>query len=90
MEEVIINCQTGEATRRKFTPVEIDIRLMEIAKAEKDEAEQRRIELKDELVAKQSKAKEIKELVREGTFEQVDLDAAEARVEELKAQLREL
>lgn len=89
MEALIINCETGERTRRKFTQAEVEQRLAEIAKAEEDEANRRRTERKDELVAAQSKAKEIEELVKEGIFEQVDLNAIESRIEELKAELKE-
>lgn len=90
MEELIINCETGERTRRKFTAVEVEHRLAEIAEAVQDEAEQTRTALKDELIGMQSRAKEVKQLVKEGIFEQGDLDAAEARIAELKAQVKEL
>ena len=39
MEELIINCETGERTRRKFTAAEVSQRQAEIAKAEKDRVE---------------------------------------------------
>jgi len=88
MEEVIINCQTGEVTRRPFTPSEVQKRLAEMARAEKDEEIRLTEETKERLITASIRLGTMQELEREGVVKAADVQAIQEEVDELKAQLK--
>lgn len=87
MEELIIDCQTGKETRRKFTTVEVTHRVAEIAEAELEGEKQEREQAKAQLIDASSRLEQAKELVGDG-LDAADVAIIQNEVDELKAQLK--
>ena len=87
MEELIINCETGERTRRKFTPAEVTQREAEIAEAELDNKKQERQEAKAQLIDATGRLEQAKALLDDG-IDTADVAAIQKEVDDLKKQLK--
>ena len=87
MEELIINCQTGEETRRKFTVAEIDQRQAESAKAGLDEEKQEREQAKAHLIDASNRLEQAAALAVEKVLDAADVAAIQQEVDVLKVQL---
>ena len=87
MEELIVNCETGEQTRRKFTLAEIELRQAESTKAVVDEEKQERQQAKSQLIDASNRLEQAAALVIEGVLESADAEAIQQEVDNLKIQL---
>lgn len=88
MEELIINCQTGEITRRPFTKAEIKQRLAEIGKAKEAQREQGLQEAKDILIAAQRDLQVAQTLTNE--LDPADIEAKTAILTQARQRLKDL
>lgn len=84
MEELIINCQTGEETRRKFTAAEVAQREAEMAEAELEDEKQERQEAKGAFIAAKDKMQTALDLKAEGDLEDEDLVDVQERLDEAR------
>ena len=90
MEELIVDCRTGEKTRREFSPGEEAARLAEIAEAGERERAERLVQVKAQLLGAAADLAQAEVLEAEGTFTADDAADCRKRVEELKAELEAL
>ena len=87
MEELIINCETGKETRRKFTVAEIELREAEIAKTVLDEEKQGREQAKSQLIDASNRLEQAVALAVEKVLDAADVAAIQQEVDSLKVKL---
>lgn len=90
MEELIINCQTGEETRRKFTAAEVEQREAEIAKAELEGEEQERQEAKAAFIAAKYEAATALGLIASGELKIEDTGDIQQRLVQARKRWKSL
>ncbi len=89
MEEKIINCQTGERTRRKFTVAEVKQREAEIEVAKRQDIEQQIESVRGELARVAGDLVQVKVLQGSG-FVAADIGELERRKTELQDEIAAL
>ena len=87
MEELIINCETGEQTTRKFTVTEIELREAEIAKAGLEEEKRAVEQAKSRLIDASNRLEQAAALVVEKVLDAADVAAIQQEVDSLKVKL---
>lgn len=84
MEELIIDCQTGEETRRKFTVAEVGQREAEIAEAALEGEKQERQEAKGAFIAASDEMQAALDLKTEGDLKDEDLVDIQEQLDEAR------
>lgn len=90
MEELIISCQTGERTRRKFTAAEVSQRQTEIAKAEQDEAKRELDEARQEMLDAHAELATANDLLQAGQLTMEDIAKTNKRATEARKRWEDL